>query len=307
MKISVFFLLFFSFFSVAQTSFRFLAFGDMPYFLPEDNLRMDNVIEEINRIKPQFSLFVGDFKSSRTICSNEIYLSVLSQLQKSITPLIYTPGDNEWTDCHRYGDTVFNPEERLSYLRTIFFPKQESLGIQKMVLTCQATVLGYKKFVENYYWQTNKVSFATFHIVGSNNNLQSIEKIVSTEYEERNQANLYWLKELFNKAKINKDIGVVIVTHADMFTPDKGSTGFDSFLSLLREEALKFDKPILLINGDSHKYLIDKPLKDSRGKTILHFTRLQVFGESDMHVVEILVNPAHSDLFEIKPHIVKNN
>lgn len=279
----------------------------MPYFLPEDNLRMDNVIEEINRIKPQFSLFVGDFKSCRTICSNEIYLSVLSQLQNSITPIIYTPGDNEWTDCHRYVDTVFNPEERLSYLRTIFFPKQESLGNQKMVLTCQATVPGYKKFVENYYWQTNKVSFATFHIVGSNNNLQLLEEFVPTEYEERNRANLFWLKELFYKAKMNKDLGIVIVTHADMFTPYKGATGFDSFLSLLREEALKFDKPILLINGDSHKYLIDKPLKDLRGKIILHFTRLQVFGESDMHLVEILVNPAHSDLFEIKPHIVKNN
>jgi hypothetical protein len=35
--------------------------------------------------------------------------------------LVYTPGDNEWTDCHRLASDPKNPVERLGFLRAKFF------------------------------------------------------------------------------------------------------------------------------------------------------------------------------------------
>ena len=37
-------------------------------------------------------------------------------------PLVYTPGDNEWTDCHRANNGKYDPLERLAALRAMFFP-----------------------------------------------------------------------------------------------------------------------------------------------------------------------------------------
>jgi hypothetical protein len=36
-------------------------------------------------------------------------------------PLIYVPGDNEWTDCRRLAAGGFDPVERLQKLRELFF------------------------------------------------------------------------------------------------------------------------------------------------------------------------------------------
>ena len=38
-------------------------------------------------------------------------------------PLILTPGDNDWTDCHGVETRKFDPLQRVSKLRTMFFPR----------------------------------------------------------------------------------------------------------------------------------------------------------------------------------------
>ena len=48
---------------LAQT-FKFVAIGDMPYNPPKDYVRYERLITEINRLKPSFTLFIGDTKSS---------------------------------------------------------------------------------------------------------------------------------------------------------------------------------------------------------------------------------------------------
>ncbi|MGW0200635.1 hypothetical protein [Nonomuraea sp. NPDC003201] len=38
-------------------------------------------------------------------------------------PFVLTPGDNEWTDCHRTAAGGYVPTERLDAVRTFFYPK----------------------------------------------------------------------------------------------------------------------------------------------------------------------------------------
>jgi hypothetical protein len=84
-----------------ERSFHFCVLGDMPYYLPEDYERFDNVIEAVNREKPAFTVHVGDTKSGGSPCSDETVQRTWDSFSKFDHPLIYTPGDNEWTDCHR--------------------------------------------------------------------------------------------------------------------------------------------------------------------------------------------------------------
>ena len=56
-------LLFIGTLTFAQSKkFEFIAFGDMPYSLPNDYKRFENIITQINNQKSVFSVHVGDFK-----------------------------------------------------------------------------------------------------------------------------------------------------------------------------------------------------------------------------------------------------
>jgi hypothetical protein len=53
-------------------------------------------------------------------------------------PLVYTPGDNEWTDCHRANNGGYTPTERLDTLREVFFDRPGwSLGHHPKRLSAQ--------------------------------------------------------------------------------------------------------------------------------------------------------------------------
>ena len=51
--------------------FKFVAIGDMPYNPPKDFVRYERLITEINRLKPSFTIFIGDTKSGSSNCSDE--------------------------------------------------------------------------------------------------------------------------------------------------------------------------------------------------------------------------------------------
>ena len=45
---------------------------------------------------------------------------IREQFDRFEMPLLYTPGDNEWTDCHRPAAGTYNPLERLDAVREAF-------------------------------------------------------------------------------------------------------------------------------------------------------------------------------------------
>lgn len=288
--------------SAQSNKFEFIAFGDMPYRLPADYGRFENLIKQVNQEKPAFSVHVGDFKSGSTLCSDEYFNKIHAYFETFSQPLIYTPGDNEWTDCNREAAGSYNPLERLSTLRKLFFSNRQSFGKKKLNLNTQAENPAFSDYVENLSWEYGGIQFATIHLVGSNNNFKAGGD--NTEYNSREKANLAWIEEIYLKAADKK--GLVFFTQADMFYGGKIVPVFKGICDKLSELSIKYGKPVLWVNGDSHRFIVDKPLLNpDKRSTILNFTRVQVFGDADMASVRINVDPKSKELFTIRQMLME--
>jgi hypothetical protein len=300
-------------FAQTQTApFSVVIFGDMPYTLPEDYAKFERLIAAVNQEKQVFNIHLGDFKSSTTPCTEDYFHKIYNYFQQFEKPLIYTPGDNEWTDCSKKEAGAYVPEERLAVVRKTFFSNNnKSFGKEKLDLTPQSLNPVFSKYVENNRWEYGQVTFATVHLVGSNNNFLVESKSHIDEFYERDSANIAWIEEVFKTAKAHNSLGIALFTQADMFNDVKESTGFKHFLEKLTELTVDFKKPVLLVNGDSHRYLIDKPLFVLKGKknkqTIMNFTRLQSFGEGDVHASKLTIDPNYKELFQIEQLLIKGN
>lgn len=297
--------------SIGQT-FKFVALGDMPYSLPQDFQRFETLISEINRLKPSFSIFIGDTKSGSSLCSNEHNQIIKSYFSSFKAPLIYSPGDNEWTDCHRPLAGAYDPLERLEALRALFFSTNQSLGKNTIPLQRQADLdPKYSMYIENAYWIKNNYLFVNIHIPGSNNNNEGSESAIK-EYIDRNQANLAWIDQAFNLATQRNMNGIIFAYQADMFYKPSQLTGSDSgyrdTLESLISRSELFKKPVLLIHGDSHRLKIDQPLYRKNQKKVLeNVLRLQVMGADQVQAVEVQVNPSQEQPFSFRPIILKEN
>jgi hypothetical protein len=314
-RLSIFFLTItivsFSTAAIGQT-FKFIALGDMPYSPPKDFQRFETLITEINVLKPSFSIFIGDTKSGSSLCSDEHNQIIKSYFSNFNAPLVYSPGDNEWTDCHRPLAGAYDPLERLEALRSVFFSTNQSLGKNTLRLQRQADLdPKYSKYVENAYWVKNNFLFVSIHIPGSNNNNEGTESAIK-EYQDRNQANLAWIDRAFNLATQRNLSGIIFAYQADMFYQPSQLTSTDSgyrdTLESLISRSEIFNKPVLLIHGDSHRLIIDQPLYRKNQKRVLeNVLRLQVMGAEQVQAVEVQVNPAQEQPFSFKPIILKKN
>ena len=273
----------------------------MPYRLPDDYARFENLIKEVNKEKPAFSVHVGDFKSGSTVCSDEYFNKIFNYFESFSRPLIYTPGDNEWTDCNREAAGKYDPLERLALLRKMFFRDGKSLGQRKIPLSTQAGNPEFARYVENVAWEHGGIQFATLHLVGTNNNFRGTD---NTEFIEREKANLAWLDEIY--ARASGKAGLVMFTQADMFYSRTISPAYQKVIDKLSQLSRQYGKPVLWVNGDSHRFIVDKPLLNpDKRSTILNFTRVQVFGDADVASVHITVNPRSKELFTVRQMLLE--
>jgi hypothetical protein len=132
--------------SATAQSFKFIALGDMPYNIPEDYARYERLIQVINNLHPTFTIFVGDTKSGSTPCSDDYNSIVQNYFNQFKSPLIYSPGDNEWTDCHRLSAGAYDPIERLHNLRRTFFQTQKAVNRVKSTHQSQHVMHPHKIF-----------------------------------------------------------------------------------------------------------------------------------------------------------------
>src|SRR5262249_39596211 len=84
-------------------------YGDAPYGTsPTDTAQFLATPAFINSINadPQVGLVahVGDIHSGKQYCTQQYDESIANLWQQYKFPLVYTPGDNEWTDCHKPGE-----------------------------------------------------------------------------------------------------------------------------------------------------------------------------------------------------------
>ena len=137
---------------------------------------------------------------------------------------MYTPGDNEWTDCHRENNGRYNPLERLAKDRQVLFPRPDkTLGQHSVHVQSQAD----EGFVKNVSYSRANVGFAAVHVVGSNNSLDpwtGLGQAAPTpeqlaEVQARTNADLDLINDTFDKAVRSQQKAVVLLMQADMFDP----------------------------------------------------------------------------------------
>ena len=294
----------------ATGTFSFAVLGDAPYG-PLEEIRFRRVIRQLDVADLSGIIHVGDILWYP--CSDDLLQKRLAAFQSQRHPLVYTPGDNEWTDCHEPIAGSYRPLERLNRLREIFYEDATtSLGGTTVSVTAQAADSAWAEFVENVRWSQAGIVFATVHLVGSKNGLETFPgRTVSNDAEpiRRTAAATAWLRATFAHADSVDALGIVIAMHADpgFYAPvvDDYRQAYEPFLETLELAVEGFGGPVLLVHGDNHEYTIDTPLvRRTTGRVLQNFTRLEVFGSPDVGWVNVTVDTTTTDLFRFTPHRV---
>ena len=304
-RFTTFLFLSFAILPVAAQEFKFVALGDTAYGGEASKQAYRELISLINESKPAFSIHVGDIWGA-TICNEERYMREFEMFKLFDHPVVYTPGDNEWTDCNRYAYGEYENVSRLELLREVFFADPESLGGETMPLVRQSDVSQYIDYVENTRWLHNDVLFFTLNVAGSFNNLQIKHARSVEEAHQRHLANIAWLRDSIRIARDHDLPAVVISMHAEILDTGTAEDWLPGeFRDLVRElqlAAFRFGKPVLIIHGDIHKFIIDRPFIDNRQPgRYRNITRLQVYGDPDIRGVTVGVDPSKPWVFSYEP------
>lgn len=288
-------------------SFAFGVFGDGPYYLWERG-RFNRVIDDVNRADVQWLLHVGDIQWGP--CTDAAFENRLRDMNRVEHPVIYTPGDNEWADCHRAKAGRYEPLGRLASIRRIFFRNPtRSLGRHPIQLESQSADSAFSQFVENARWTYGGFVFATIHLVGERNGLERFRNRTTAndaEVERRTQAAIEWLDQAFAKAREISARGVVLVTHGNIgIDPREPREGYGGFVERLQQKVTGFHGPVLLIHGDSHTQRVDQPLKDASGRVQENFTRVESFGSPDIGWVRVVVDTVAGQVTSYEPRLMK--
>jgi hypothetical protein len=238
-----------------------------------------------NDASVQEIVHVGDIHSGSQKCTVAYDQSVYDLWTAYRDPLVYTPGDNEWSDCTKPkelpgSDFAADPQMPLTQLgeiRSIFFAHPgQTLGQNPMQVTTQADAFdpahpADAQFVENVMWEQSKTMFVTLNIPGGSNNdidpwfsQPTANAAQPLEMAERTAADVRWLDAAFAKAEADNAHSVVIVGQADMWdTSDAPAhqTNYEPIIAAMASNAQTYGKPVLYFNGDSHVYRSDNPLR----------------------------------------------
>jgi hypothetical protein len=242
--------------------------GDVPYGAAQiagfpTDISEINADPSVGRV-----LHLGDIKDGSSRCDDAYFAARVADFQTFADSFIYTPGDNEWTDCHRANNGGYLPTERLDAIRRVFFP------VHGRTLGAGAETVAYQSdaFPENIRWTQSGVTFADVHVVGSDDNQATwygdrtengVRKPETAEerelrvheYTTRGAATLAWIDATFDAAERDGSAAVAIGLQANM----GNQSAFAPIQAKIAERATRFGKPVLLMQGDSHLFFVDRP------------------------------------------------
>lgn len=293
--------------------FSFVALGCMPY-TKENYAAYERLLAEINRRGPAFTVHCGDTKAGAEPPTEAFYAQVKTWFNQLDGAVIYTPGDNEWTDVHRTNNGSADPLVWLGKVRALYFSDERSLGRAPIPLITQRRDPAFAKFVENARWSRGGVVFATVHVVGSNNNRQPQVPGALEEFRERDAANNAWVRAAFAEARTTHAPGLALFFQAEpinaLVNAERLGTesGFADFLATIDAEARAFGKPVLLVHADEHRFRLEPAVTLIRNAGPLeNVTRLETFGANDIHAVQVVVDPVSPQVFQAGPLLVPAN
>jgi len=306
----------------SKEAYTLAVFGDFPYGSAKIADMPDFFASINNDPKVDIVVHLGDIKAgSNSPCTDQYFAMIDSAFATFKDPLVYTPGDNEWVDCHQTGKNngFYTPTERLQAVRNLFFPVPgQTLGGRKKQVLTEADDPDNSTYVENVMWMESQVVFATLNIQGSNDDLASWGTAAqlppdagnwpsqTAERAARSQANSAWLEKAFQLARDNNAAGVVLALQADMWDVTAALNGFDDVVRHIGNLAAAFGKPVLLLEGDSHLFRVDQPFTPSSPLFAIHpstpvapnVTRIVVEGDGNRtEYLRLTVDPKADALF----------
>jgi len=276
---------------------RFFALGDVPYSDAEYE-PMEALLQDAVRGGAPFIVHVGDIKAGSQPCSDARNSRIAHLFREQPVPVLYTPGDNEWTDCHRHGAGGRDPLERLAALRRAFFEDPGVLHRDRL-----RPVVPDPAYPENAYLVRDGVLIALVHVVGSGNNRRPADAAAMAELSGRTAANRALLRKAVAAARAVDARAFVVVFHANAFLEDlHPPPGFAPLHDNLRMILKGFPGPVLVIHGDTHHYRLDQPFAGPRrGETELRLWRLEVPGSPLVGGVWVDVDASAGEPFRVQP------
>lgn len=257
--------------------FAFALIGDAPYSALEAQW-LGRLYADFDR-DIDFAIHVGDIKAGWERCDDALLAARHALLDACPVPLVYVPGDNEWTDCARSRAGGFAPLERLDWLRRRFFaqPRPVGAGARRVA----QTLAGFERQAdhtpggppENLRWRHGGIGFVTLNLPGSNNGLAA-EGLGEPELRVREHFNAEWLREAYAIATREAQAALVVVVHANpRFDRDRAGQsapgapsapgasgarrdGYAAFRRLLHESSDAFAGPTLFLHGDTHWHTV---------------------------------------------------
>ncbi|MCD8481883.1 MAG: metallophosphoesterase [Verrucomicrobia bacterium] len=107
-------------------AFYFIGIGCLPYSrVAQIEQQLARLTEAVNAANPSFIVHMGDINGGDEPASDARFTYIKNWFNSFEAPLIYTPGDNEWTDAHRPAIGGYDPLERLARIRSYFFPRKK--------------------------------------------------------------------------------------------------------------------------------------------------------------------------------------
>ena len=290
-------------------SFAFGVFGDGPYRGWEEG-RFRRLLVDVEAAGVEWLLHVGDILWYP--CSDQAFADRLAAMNTLEMPVMYTPGDNEWADCHEPIAGEYAPLDRLERLRALFFADpQYSVGGRPLRVESQSADSAFAEFIENARWRRGGFLFVTMHMTGSGNATDAFEgrsAADDAEVARRTAAALAWMDEAFAIARTDSLSGIVLAIHGNpgLESEPEPRAGYDAFVDRLEEHVRGFAGSVLFIHGDSHTQRVDQPLTSrATGEVLSNFTRLESYGSPDIGWTRVVVDSVAGRIISFEPRLMR--
>ena len=294
----------------AEHGFAFALLGDAPEQATDEPV-LSKILAELGN-EVDLAIHTGNIKGRRERCDDEVYSRRRKLLNNSPVPLIYTPGEYDWAECDRDG-SPYSPVERLSRLRELFFDNTHSLCMLTLELQRQSETARFRGYPENARWEYGGILFVTLNVPGNHNNFRTAAGR-NGEYEERVQADAYWLRQAFANAEHEKLRGLVVAMRADPHLTgrrDTGANGGDAYAGLKAELlrlAPKYQGEVLIAHGAYteaiSQHLPDHPLR-AGGKPLENVTRIRTYdAPHSPYWIKVSVAPGRKNVFRIDTAVI---
>jgi hypothetical protein len=208
--------------------------------------------------KSEFIVHLGDIVTGADAGAGKVTAKDYDYIRKTMTedsklPAYIVPGDNEWNDM---------PDPDAAWKMW----SKHLLNLDRLSRTPWKTINQVER-PENFAFVHKGVLIIGINLVGG-------KVHDAAEWKTRFAQNLQWIGSLFETQK-EKVRAAVILCQANPigFGKDvtKVSKNFGSFVDPFGKLGITFEKPILFLHADGHKWLKDKPWPTAK-----NITRVQV-------------------------------